>query len=308
LLAVAGAVVAVTSYSTSHVTRKRQRQHAVAIQPTPRQEPIKYRDVLGRDASASFARLSGSLPGRVELAVVPLGSGPIEVLGGDERAHGWSTTKVPVLVALIRAREQIGRAGLSSQQRLLARAAITESSNEAILSLFGALEEIEGGLEAASLTVQHVLHLSGDDETVVTTAPPPVGAVTTFGQTGWSPRASAMFFRAFADGCLLPAADTSYLLGLMQEIVPSESWGLGSAGFPSVAFKGGWGPDPSGDYLVRQSGIVDPGSSAGVAVSIVAFPASGAFSAGTALVSEVADWLHRELRLTPHGRPTCPER
>ena len=87
------------------------------------------------------------------------------------------------------------------------------------------------------------------------------------------------FFRALALRRLLPAAQTSYVLHLMEHIVPSESWGLGPGGFTvSVAFKGGWGPEPSGSYLVRQSGIIDPGSSRGLAVSVVAYPPVGADS------------------------------
>ena len=56
------------------------------------------------------------------------------------------------------------------------------------------------------------------------------------------PGEAVKFFRALALGCLLPASQTSYVLSLMENIEPGESWGLGSAGFSSVAFKGGWGP------------------------------------------------------------------
>jgi hypothetical protein len=226
------------------------------------------------------------------------------VLGGDDPAHGWSTTKVPVLVALIRARAA-SHQGLSTQEHVLAHAAITESNNQSILELFGALEQIQGGLVGASRYVQGVLRASGDTATTVTTAPPPPGAVTTFGQTEWSPTESARFFRALANGCVLSPPETQYVLGLMQHIVPSESWGLGSAGFRSVAFKGGWGPDRSGNYLVRQSGIIDPGSSSGVAVSIVALPTSGSFAAGTEMITRAAAWLHTQLRFAPRGQPGC---
>ena len=85
----------------------------------------------------------------------------------------------------------------------------------------------------------------------------------------------------------------------MQHIVPSESWGLWvSAGFTvPVAFKGGWGPERSGSYLVRQSGIIDPGSPRGLAVSIVAHPPGGAasFAIGTEMLTKAARWLRVEL-------------
>lgn len=260
--------------------------------------PVAH-SVLPSGATASFARLTATLPGRVELAVVPLGAGSAQILGEDIPAHGWSTTKVPVLVALLRAR---GTRGLTARENLLAHSAITESSNESILALFGDLEQIKGGLGGASTYIQQLLRLSGDDETVVSTAPPPAGAVTTFGQTEWRPSETVKFFRALALGCLLPSNGTGYVLGLMQNIEPSESWGLGSAGLRSVAFKGGWGPENSG-YLVRQSGIIDPGSSSGVAVAIVAFAPS--FSTGTEMLTRTASWLAHHLALTPHTSAGC---
>jgi len=255
--------------------------------------------LLTSDAAASFDRLRSSMSGRLGLAVTPLGAGRTEILGEDEAAHGWSTTKVPVLVALLKAR---GSKGLTAQEQQWARAAITASDNRSILDLFGDLERIEGGLGRASKYVQNVLRLSGDSDTVVPTAPPPAGAVTTFGQTEWSPANSVKFFRALALGCLLSSSETSYVLRLMESIEPSESWGLGSAGFGSVAFKGGWGPE-SGGYLVRQSGIVNPRSSSGVTVAIVAFAPS--FSAGTEMLTRTASWLAHHLALTPRPRASC---
>jgi hypothetical protein len=250
-------------------------------------------------ATSSFQQFASSLPGHVELAVMPLGAGRREVLGVDGAAHGWSTTKVPVLVALLRAR---GAAGLTAQERGWAASAITESSNESVLSLFDDLERLEGGLGGASAYMESLLRMSGDNETVIATTPPPPGAVTTFGQTQWRPGEAVKFFRALALGCLLPASQTSYVLGLMQSIESSESWGLGSAGFSSVAFKGGWGPE-SGAYLVRQSGIIDPGSSSGAAVAIVALAPS--FAVGTEMLTRTAAWLDHQIRLSPRPRAGC---
>jgi hypothetical protein len=259
--------------------------------------------VLTAGAHASFERLQASLPGRLEIALLPLGTGSSKVLGGDEAAHGWSTTKVPVLTALLKARHE----ELTSEERSWAQAAITESDNQSVLDLFGALERIEGGPTAASSYMQELFSASGDDETVVATAPPPSGAVTTFGQTEWSPSNAVKFFSALARGCLLSSRGTEYVLGLMQRIEPSESWGLGSAGFASVAFKGGWGPEPSGAYLVRQAGIVDVGSSRAVAVALIAFPPAGAgsFEAGTEMLSKAASWLRAHLDLVPRPSSQC---
>lgn len=259
--------------------------------------------VLDAHAATSFARLSKQLPGRVELAVAPLGSGETRSLGGDAAAAGWSTTKVLVLSALLRAR----RGRLTGQERAWADSSITESNNESVLALFGDLEQIEGGLLGASSYMQELLRESGDAETIVATAPPPEGAVTTFGQTLWRPTNAIKFFSALARGCLLSARGTGYVLALMQHIEPSESWGLGSGGFTSVAFKGGWGPEPDGAYLVRQSGIIDIGYSRAVTVAIVAFPPAGpeSFQIGTAMVTKTARWLRGHLHLVARGRSDC---
>lgn len=258
---------------------------------------------LRPDAGSSFRRLEDSLPGPVELSVLPVSASRAVTFGGDRIAHGWSTTKVPVLVALMRARTN---EGLSSRERSLARAAITESSNQAALDLFSALESAEGGLGGASEYVEGILRAAGDTDTVVATAPPPPGAVTRFGQTDWRPAEAVRFFSALDRGCLLSVDGTRYVLGLMQEIVPSESWGLGAAGFAHVAFKGGWGPE--GDsYLVRQSGIIEPASGDADAVAIVAYPPAGpeSFAVGTQMVTAVARWLH-DARVPPSD-PTTSE-
>ena len=256
-------------------------------------------------ASAAFARLRASLPGPVDLTVAPLGSGSPLVLGGNSPAHAWSTSKVPVLVALMRAR---GPGGLTSTEQGWAQAAITQSDNQSILDLFGDLEQLEGGLAGASEYVTGVLRRAGDPNTTVATAPPPPGAVTTFGQTEWAPSDAVTFFRALANGCLLSTSGTSYVLNLMEHIVSGESWGLGSGDFTvPVAFKGGWGPEPTGAYLVRQSGVIDPDSPDGVAVSIVAYPPAGGdtFGTGTQMLTETARWLRDELVLTPRSPTGC---
>jgi hypothetical protein len=53
--------------------------------------------------------------------------------------------------------------------------------------------------------------------------------VTTFGQTEWRPSQAVKFFRALGNGCLLSAGGSAYVLNLMENVEPSESWGLGSA-------------------------------------------------------------------------------
>jgi hypothetical protein len=260
--------------------------------------------VLAANAQESFANLTTrlGLDGRLAVAVQPLGRGSIDDLGGDPPMQAMSTSKILILSALLR--DKGGVNNLTAEQRSLAEAAVTESDNEAILALFADLEADKGGLLGASTYATGLLRQVGDDQTQVTTAPPPPGYATTFGQTPWTPTAEVTFFRSLALGCVLPPVDTNYVLGLMRSIEPSESFGLGSAGFAQAAFKGGWGPEPGDQYGVRQTGIVGGGTS-GVVVSITADPV-GTFAAGQSVLDQVAQWLRKEIQIAPRPPAPCP--
>jgi len=275
-------------------------------QTTTTSDPRQIAPIAGlrANAQASFARLQDRLEGeaRISIAVEPLGVGPVQILGGNPAMQGMSTTKILILSALLRDKD--GVHNFTPEQTLLARAAITLSDNSAILALFSDLEADKGGLLRASAYATSLLRSVGDDQTQVSTAPPPAGYATTFGQTPWTPTAEVRFFRALALDCVLPRADTDFELELMRDIEPSESFGLGSAGFPQVAFKGGWGPEPENQYGVRQTGIIGAGDS-GLVVSLVADPVS-TFAVGQSVLDQVAQWLRREVRLTPRLAGGCP--
>jgi hypothetical protein len=89
----------------------------------------------------------------------------------------------------------------------------------------------------------------------------------------------------------------------MRSIEPSESWGLGSAGYASVAFKGGWGPEPGNTYGVRQTGIVGRGRRAYV-VALTADPAAS-FDVGTSVLTDMAGWLRAQLFPASRPIPSC---
>jgi hypothetical protein len=258
---------------------------------------------LDANASASFARLRARLrpDARIAIAIEPIGTGRTEVLGGDPAMQAMSTSKVLILSALL-----LDRGGVkhfTPAQKSLARKAITQSDNASILSLFGDLEADKGGLDGASAYATSLLRKAGDNRTRVSTAPPPPGYVTTFGQTPWTPAAEVTFFRALARGCVVPRPDAEYELRLMRQIEPSESWGLGSAGFTHVEFKGGWGP-LTGGYGVRQTGIIGTGDKA-VVVSIAADPATS-FTTGQSVLDEIARWLRAEIRPRAYPAAPCP--
>ena len=256
--------------------------------------------ILQSDASGSFEALAAATPGRIGLTVAPLGNGSTASFGSLQTGHAWSTIKVPILVTLMRDRNE----ELSAEESQWAASAVEASDNEAAAALFRQLESIHGGLGAASAAVQGVMRLAGN-ATTVATSPPPPGAVSTYGQTEWSAEEATAFYRALANGCLLGPGGTEYVLGLMRNVIPEQRWGLGEAALDpswSIGFKGGWGPEAeSGAYLVRQSGLVQSGSQ-GVAVTMIVEEASGSFEAGVGDLNRMAAWLTENLRgLGPAG-------
>jgi hypothetical protein len=270
-----------------------------------RRRASSHRSAMPAGAEASFATLQTQLAGQVGLAVAPLGASPIQTFGGLQIAHAWSTSKVPVLTTLLLGNEHGGQM-LTSEERTDAALALEQSDNAAIEALFADLQRIHGGLVPASAAVQEVLRNAGDDTTTINTAPNDQG-FTTYGQTEWSLTGEVQFYRALADGCLLDSQDTAYVLSLMRNVIDSQRWGAGAAGYPSsvpLAFKGGWGPGSGGGYQVRQTAVVGSGDR-GYVISMLAVPAGGSFADGTSMLTALASWAREHVALhasTPPAR------
>jgi hypothetical protein len=297
--------VVISAPAVSTTTTARSRPAVVSDPAATRRRPASYASTVPAGAGASFASLESRLAGSVGLAVAPLGSGPIMAFGQVRVAHAWSTSKVPVLTTLLYDDATDGRI-LSPQERTDAALALEQSNNAAIEALFAELEQIHGGLIPASEAVQQMLSNGGDDTTIINTAPNDQG-FTTYGQTEWPVTGEVTFYRSLARGCLLDPHDTAYVLGLMRNVIGYERWGAGSAGYPSsltVAFKGGWGPDSSGDYQVRQTAIIGSGNR-GYVVSMLALPSSGTFADGTSMITALATWARQHFNIdanTPSPR------
>jgi hypothetical protein len=251
--------------------------------------------LFGPEAEASFESLASSLPASVGLAVQPLGGGEVEEFGQLREGHAWSSIKVPILATLMREQGE----SLGPEEESWATSAITASDNEAAAALFGKIEERRGGLAGASAAVGEVLHAAGSTATEVATAPPPPGAVSTYGQTEWSVGDAARFFAALGRCEVLGPQGTGYVESLMENVIAEQRWGLGEGGFPSdwrVGMKGGWGPEAEsgGGYLVRQSGLLQD-ANGGVAVAMIAIDESGSYPAGASDLTRIAQWLAAEL-------------
>ena len=180
--------------------------------------------------------------------------------GDWQEGPAWSTIKVPLVIAAYRQGNPLQITGMM-------KAAITESDNAAAESLWAQL----GDPPVAAQRVQQILQETGDP-TIVESRRLRT-EFTAFGQTIWSLTNQIRFVAAAA--CDTANAPIFHLMG---QVAPNQTWGIGD--IPGTEFKGGWGPSPSGKYLVRQIGVLTTPAGK-VAVAIAAEPASGSFDDGT---------------------------
>jgi hypothetical protein len=248
--------------------------------------------ILSAADRASFQRLAGSLSGQQGLAVSPLGLGEhVERVGAITSAVAWSTSKVPVAMAVI-------AGGHQASQASNLRQAITASDNAAAERLWSSL----GGGEAAAAAADQQLRDAGDSNTSVEYRTLRGGGYTPFGQTDWALTDQARFTAGLA--CSEPGKQ---VLALMNQVVAGQRWGLGSAGV-DAQFKGGWGPGSApgvgGGYLDRQMGVLTIGGKP-VAVSIATRPADGSHDTGIRNLTAIARWVVSHADVT--GLPSTPD-
>jgi hypothetical protein len=236
---------------------------------------------------ADFAQLQAQLHAPVGIAVTAIGSNqPPMKLGDLQSGPAWSTIKVPLAIAALR-QENPPTTVTSAMS-----AAITESDNTAAESIWAGL----GDPVTAAHEVEAVLQETGDPTTVEYRKVRP--EFTAFGQTDWSLDDQVKFLSsAVCD----PRNDP--IFALMGEVVPDQRWGIGT--IPDSRFKGGWGPSPTGNYLVRQIGTLNAPTGT-VAVAIAVAPSSGSFDDGTSDLTEVANWLRDHLAAFPAGHCSSP--
>jgi hypothetical protein len=208
-------------------------------------------------------------------------------LGGSDFADqpAWSTIKVPLVIAAMRQHN-------TERPTTPMVAAITESDNAAAESIWEGL----GDPAAAAIAVGDVLHGTGDPTIVESRKLRP--EYTAFGQTDWSLTNQALFLSAVA----CDPRDRSALDLMGQVNGDQRSWGLGP--LLDSRIKGGWGPSPSGRYLVRQLAIVSSGKRGLAVVAMAAEPESGSFADGTRALTEIGNWLQARLDALPAGQ--CP--
>lgn len=243
---------------------------AVATFTATRKAPESTRPPVVRGLSSSFAEFEQTLNGSVGLAIAPIGGAQAQTFGGWEGDVAWSTIKVPLAIAYVR------ESGAVDDD---VRAAIIESDNAASEHIWREL----GESNTAAVKVVAVLRDGGDDETLVQDVQvrPPY---TPFGQTIWTLQNQALFTANLP--CIARGPE---VMALMTEIGPDQRWGLSA--IRGAAYKGGWGPDSDGRYLVRQFGVVSVPGGGQIAVAIAAVPRSGTFDDGVQIVDQVGEWI-----------------
>jgi hypothetical protein len=234
--------------------------------------------------AADFVRLESKLNASVGIVLSAIGSKQAQIILGKWRSGpAWSTIKVPLVIA--GAREKNPPAITATMD-----AAITRSDNAAAEAVWAGL----GEPVTAAHKVEAVLRSTGDPTIVQSQKVRP--EFTAFGQTDWPLTDQVAFTSAaYCDGTNTPVFD------LMGRIEPDQRWGIGTVA--GSQFKGGWGPSPTGSYLVRQIGVV-PAPQGMVAVALAVQPASGNFDDGTADLTEMAKWLSAHLGALPAGQCT----
>lgn len=211
----------------------------------------------GADAGADIdvAETGGSV------GVALLDDGVLRTGGSlaDLADAAWSTSKVPLAIAALNAAP--GDDALVGQMRQ----AITVSDNAAAEVLWTSL----GDPAQAAAAVQDVLRAGGDTTTTVP-AEKRRAEFSVFGQTTWTLDDQVTFAAGLR--CI---RGSEPVLEAMGQVSPDQSSGLGQ--FDGARFKGGWGPDGNGTYLLRQFGLVPAGDGTTVPVAVAVTAADGTY-------------------------------
>lgn len=196
-----------------------------------------------------------------------------EVSAGDATGFAsWSTMKVPVAIAALKAHPEL---------TVEAASAIQASDNGAADVLWRSTtpEAVEAVLAEGTspVAVQRDVTRPG---------------FSAFGQTQWSVAEQARFASHLQ--CVTGSAP---VLELMGNITGGQAYGLGT--IPGARFKGGWGPSISGAYEVRQFGLVPDGNGRMIPLAIAATPADGTYESGQAMLTQLTTELIPALDTAP---------
>lgn len=209
----------------------------------------------------------------------PVTGGTLESTLAAPGPVAWSTSKVPVAVAALRAVADGSSLSDAATVQGNVTAAITASDNAAAQALWDSL----GDPATAGAKTEAVLRDGGDDTTTVQTEVTRPG-LTSFGQTAWTTEAQVRFAAGLQ--CL---AGAEPVVAAMGQIAAGQDYGLGR--LAGAVFKGGWGPDLSGAYQVRQFGLVPGADGTLVPVAVEVVSPDGSYESGMASLDALVDQL-----------------
>jgi hypothetical protein len=232
--------------------------------------------------TSDFDQLKNSLNAQVGVVVGAVGSNEDPIVLGDlQIGKAWSTMKVPLAIAALQEEHPPKVTDTMT-------AAITESDNAAAEKIWASL----GDPDTAAQKVEGVLQQADDHTKVESHKVRP--EFTAFGQSDWTlTNQVRLMSYAACQNSDVP------ILDLMGQVEPDQRWGVGA--IANTRFKGGWGPSPTGQYLVRQMGVLTTPAGQ-TAVAVAAQPASGSFNDGTQDLTEISTWLERHLGALPGGQ------
>jgi hypothetical protein len=222
-------------------------QSAAAVKPAgSRAHP----DPFGPDAASYVAARAGT----VLAAAYDLETGQTWSLGTGRPQAEASVVKLDVLETLLAERAAGGPAGLSASDQSLAQQMIEDSDNDAATSLW---YEVGGAAKIRSFNAAAGLKSTIPSSCVLCAGFPWPG----WGLTTTVPTDQIALLRELVTpGPLLTGAERSYALSLMENVIPSQRWGV-SGGVPpqaTVALKNGWLPLDSAedDWQVNSVGWI----------------------------------------------------
>ena len=211
------------------------------------------RDPFG-SAAASYLSARADT---VLAAVYDLGTGRTWHFGHGQPQAEASIVKVDILETLLAEHDQDDGTGLSASDRSLAGQMIQDSDNDAATSLWS---EVGGPGRIRSFDARAGLTHTVPSSCVVC----PGFAWPGWGLTTTTPDDQiALLKQLVTPSSLLTRAERDYALSLMEDVTPSQRWGI-SGGVPAqvtVALKNGWLPllGTGSDWQVNSVGWVSGG-------------------------------------------------
>ena len=204
-----------------------------------------------RELDRALGRYLTGRPGRLSVAVRDLATGLSYTYGSGHRPGTASIVKVAIVAALLLEAQREGR-DLSATERALAREAITVSGNDAATALW---HRIGGGPGLARALGRLGLR---DTEP---------GPGTAWGATTTSASDQVRLLAALTGpGGPLDDGRRRHLLGLMEDVVDEQAWGVSAAAGEggTWALKNGWLPREvhGGAWTVNSIGVVGDGGRA----------------------------------------------